>query len=59
MSKLVLKDKRQLKLLVDDRDSLLSYWHLEQECIMNADTSAECNIVIIGYLKQGILYYII
>ena len=47
MSKIVLKDRRQLRLLVDDKDSLLSYWHIEQECIMNADTSTECNTVII------------
>ena len=53
MSKIVLKDRRQLRLLVDDKDSLLSYWHIEQERIMNADTSTECNTVIIGYLEQG------
>ena len=53
------KDPLHLKMLVDDKHSLLAYWHLKQDCIMNADTSAECNIVIIGYLERGILYYII
>jgi len=48
------KDPQQVRLIVDDRECLFSYWHIEQDCIMNADTSSECNTVIIGYLEQGI-----